>query len=402
MARPRRARPLTENVQSIGPAFADKSIVITCGAGGVGKTTTAAALATAAVRNRGGKVLVLTIDPARRLATALGLKAIGNVETRVKVPGDAPKGAELWMAMLDTSASWDDLVRKHAPDPQTRDRILANPLYRNITQRFVQSHDYIALERLHDLHRSGRFDLIIIDTPPSRHALDFLDAPERMAEFFSSTLLRWITLPYRVGGERVGRLGYLASKPFYQIADRILGSQFLKDIAEFFLLFQSMYEGFVERSTAVASLLHDSSTVFAVVTTLDPAPVREAEFLLAELNKRTLHCGALIVNRVLDESLSRPDTIAAAQRVTKAHGAANPKGQPVALSEAEERVLTAMAENYLRFAAGAEQYSQARKRIRMTGPAVQIDVPEQAGDITDLDSLIKLGALLWPTENTGP
>ena len=127
--------------------------------------------------------------------------------------------------------------RRHAPDDATRDAILGNSLYENVTGTFVQSHDYIAMERLHELHASGRYDLIVVDTPPSRNAIDFLDAPDRMAEFFSSRLLRWLTVPYR------SRLFTAASRPFYNVADRVLGQQFLRDIADFFLLFQTMYEG---------------------------------------------------------------------------------------------------------------------------------------------------------------
>ena len=161
--------------------------------------------------------------------------------------------------MLDTKESWDALVRTHAPDPQTRDAILANPLYKNITGKFVQSHDYIAMERLHEIHASGRYDLIIVDTPPTRNAIDFLEAPERMADFFSSRLLRWLITPYR------SRLVNAASRPFYNVADRILGSQFLEDIAEFFILFQTMYDGFVERARAVTRTLEDRRTTFIVV-----------------------------------------------------------------------------------------------------------------------------------------
>ena len=167
---------------SLADAIAGKGVVICCGSGGVGKTTVAAALGEVATRRIDGRVLVLTIDPAKRLANALGLEAVGNTERRVDLGPDAT--GELWVAMLDTSASWNDLVRAHAPDAATTAKILSNPLYRNITQRFVQSHDYIAMERLYELRASGRYDLIVIDTPPSRHALDFLDAPERMADFF--------------------------------------------------------------------------------------------------------------------------------------------------------------------------------------------------------------------------
>ena len=371
---------------SIGVALQGRAIAICCGSGGVGKTTTAAALGTiAAIRDR-QRVLVLTIDPAKRLASALGLAGVGNDATRVD---GMPRGAgQLWVAMLDTSAGWDALVRRHAPDRDTCERILANPLYRNITQRFVQSHDYIAMERLYELYISGRYDLIVIDTPPSRHALDFLDAPERMADFFSSSLLRWITLPYRVGGERAGRLGYLAAKPFYQVADRILGSQFLKDIAEFFLLFQTMYEGFVTRARSVTTLLHDPATTFLVVSTLEPSPLHEAEFFMTELAKRHLHLGALIFNKVLPASLLDPAARALATRVVEAAGDATQ------LSEGD-RIAVAVAENHLRFAQLAEAEASERRRLGAQ-PDVLCSIPQRTDELSDLAGLRSLGETLWP------
>src|SRR3546814_313698 len=193
--------------------------------------------------------------------------------------------------MLDTKESWDDLVRSHAPDAATRDAILANPLYKNITGRFVQSHDYIAMERLYEIHSSGRYDLIVVDTPPTRNAIDFLEAPERMADFFSSRLLRWLTVPAR------SRMLTMASKPFYSVADRILGSKFLEDIAEFFLLFQTMYDGFVELAEAVTRTLADNLLTFVVVSTLESVPVREAEFFFYALQERDHHPRPVILNR---------------------------------------------------------------------------------------------------------
>ena len=191
---------------SMESLLATREIVVFCGSGGVGKTSTAAAAGVAAATRLGGKVLVLTIDPAKRLASALGLEGFGNVEKRVPdealaAAGGEPRG-ELWAAMLDTKRSWDDLVLRHAPDEETAYRILENRLYDNITSRFVQSHDYIAMERLYDLHATGKYDLIIVDTPPTRNAIDFLEAPKRMADFFGGRLLRWLTMPYRVGGKR--------------------------------------------------------------------------------------------------------------------------------------------------------------------------------------------------------
>ena len=273
-----------------------------CGSGGVGKTSVAAASALTAAARLGGKVLVLTIDPAKRLADALGLEAFGNVARRVPLDAYAELGVEprgeLWAAMLDTKRSWDELVLRHAPDEATAYRILDNRMYHNVTSRFVQSHDYIAMERLYEIHASGEYDLIIIDTPPTRNAIDFLEAPARMAEFFGGRLLRWLTMPYRIGGGRGGRMFNAASRPFYQMADRVLGSQFLQDIAEFFLNFQSMYGGFVERAQSVEQLLHDRRTTFAVVTTLEGAPLREAETFCQELTARRFDLGALVLNKI--------------------------------------------------------------------------------------------------------
>ena len=257
---------------TIETLLGSREIVVTCGPGGVGKTTSAAAAGAMAASRIGGRVLVLTVDPARRLADALGLKGIGNEVTEVpaKVFTDAglPLKGSLHAAMLDTKQSWDALIARHAPDEATRDRILENPLYQNITGRFIQSHDYIAMERLYELHSTGEWDLIVVDTPPTRNALDFLDAPARMADFFSSRLLRWLIAPAR------SSLLNLASKPFTQIADRILGTQFLSDIAEFFLSMQSMYEGFVDRANAVARLMADERTSFLVVSSSETVPLR--------------------------------------------------------------------------------------------------------------------------------
>ena len=252
--------------RSLVDLLATKEMVVVCGSGGTGKTTVAAALGAAAAEHIGGRVLVLTVDPARRLATALGLGDVGNTPVRVPPAALAPDcRGELWVAMLDTKVGWYVLIRRHAPDRALATRVLANPLYHNITSRFVNSHDYIAMEQVNELSSSTDLDLVVIDTPPSRNALDFLEAPHRMAEFFGGRLLRWLTAPYRLGGGRGARLVNLASRPFYQVADRILGSQFLQDIAEFFLNFQSMYDGFVTRARAVERLLHDKRTTFGVV-----------------------------------------------------------------------------------------------------------------------------------------
>ena len=378
---------------SVEQLLAAKEIVIHCGSGGVGKTTTAAAVAAMAAVHHGGKVLVLTVDPAKRLANALGLEAFGNIETQVPRQafldaGVEPRG-ELWAAMLDTKESWDDLVRRHAPDPVTRDAILANPLYKNITGRFVQSHDYIAMERLYEIHASGRFDLIIVDTPPTRNAIDFLEAPERMADFFSSRLLRWLTVPAR------SRVLSMASKPFYSVADRILGSKFLEDIAEFFLLFQTMYKGFVTRAEAVARTLADRRTTFVVVTTLESAPVREAEFFVEALDERRLHLGAVVLNKVLPTWFLDDGTTAAAKAVC-ADADQLGKLLPDTLGPSEQvaRVLREVGESFLNFQVVAKREAEMRAELS-AAPEVVASVPYFDHDITDLAGLLQLGEQIW-------
>jgi anion-transporting ArsA/GET3 family ATPase len=377
---------------SLAGLMAAKEIVIACGPGGVGKTTTAAAAAAMAACHHGGRVLVLTVDPAKRLADALGLggTGIGNTERRIpdevfQAAGVTPRG-ELWAAMLDMKESWDALIRQHAPDAETREQILANPLYRNISGRFVQSHDYIAMERLYEIHSTGTYDLIVVDTPPSRNALDFLDAPQRLADFFSSRLLRWLIVPYR------SRLVNFASKPFYQVADRILGTQFLADISEFFILFQSMYEGFVERADAVTRLLSDRRTTFMVVSTLEATPVREAEFFAEELVRRRLHLGATVLNRVLPDYFRDPALGRVADTLRRRSGELA-EALPTDAAQTR-RVLEEVAESFLNFGVVARRESEQRAELSTT-PEVLATVPFFDSDIYDMSGLLRLGECIW-------
>jgi anion-transporting ArsA/GET3 family ATPase len=375
------------------PLLTTKEIVVACGAGGVGKTTTAAAAAATAAAHLDCRVLAITVDPARRLANALGLEQFGNVETRVDARafaahGVTPRG-ELWAAMLDTKASWDDLVRAHAPDTATRDAILANPLYRNITSKFVQSHDYIAMERLHEIHASGRYDLIVVDTPPTRNAIDFLDAPDRMAEFFSSRLLRWLIAPYR------SRLVTAASKPFYTVADRILGAQFLQDIADFFILFQTMYDGFVERANAVTRTLEDRRTAFLVVSTLDPTPVREAEFFVDALRERDYLLGAVVLNRALPDYLRDPAGSAAADAmVARADELAAELARVKADRDALAGVLREVAESYRNYRLVATREAEQLAELAVDRDLL-VTVPALERDVASLGDVLDIGAHLW-------
>jgi anion-transporting ArsA/GET3 family ATPase len=383
----------TDRAGTLEQLLAAKEIVICCGSGGVGKTTTAASAAAMAATSLGGKVLVLTVDPARRLANALGLEGFGNIEKRVpaeafKRAGVDPRG-ELWAAMLDTKQSWDALVLRHAPDEVTARRILENPLYQNVSGRFVQSHEYIAMERLYEIHTAGTYDLIVVDTPPTRNAIDFLEAPERMADFFSSRLLRWLTVPAR------SRVMNYATRPFYQMADRILGSQFLEDIAEFFLLFQTMYKGFVERAEAVTRLLHDRRTTFLVVTTLEAAPLHEAEFFIAALAGERYHLGALVLNKVLPAYLLDPDAARVAERFcAEAPLLATQLGPDAGDPALVARVLGEIGESYRNFGVVAKRETEQRAELASV-PDVVATVPYFETDIFDLTGLLQLGETIW-------
>jgi anion-transporting ArsA/GET3 family ATPase len=316
----------------------------------------------------------------------------------MKAAGVEPRG-ELWAAMLDTKQSWDDLVLRHAKDEETAYRILENRLYHNLTARFVQSHDYIAMERLYEIHAEGQYDLIIIDTPPTRNAIDFLDAPARMADFFSSRLLRWLTLPYRVGGKRGNRVLTVASRPFYQMADRILGSKFLEDIAEFFLNFQSMYDGFVSRAKAVEQLLHDRRTTFAVVTTLEASPLHEAERFCQELVKRNFHLGALVLNKTLPDYLLDPAGAAAATAFVDDAGsvaAAVAALDHPALTDQDRvaRVLRTIGESFRNFSVVAMREAELRSELARV-PDVVARIPNFEGDIGDVEGLAAIGRYLF-------
>ena len=391
---------MARRTQSIDPGTLEqlctsKEILVSTGSGGVGKTTTAAAVAATAAAQLGIKALVLTVDPARRLANALGMESFGNVETRV--PDEAftdagvdPQG-ELWAAMLDTKQSWDDLIRLHAPDQPTRDAILANPLYQNITGKFVQSHDYVAMERLYEIHHSGRYDLIVVDTPPTRNAVDFLDAPERMADFFSSRLLRWLIAPYK------SRVVGFASKPFYSVADRILGTQFLEDIAEFFILFQTMYDGFVERAHAVTELLGSPRTSFLVVSTLEVAPAREAEFFLELLTEREYHVGALVLNKTLPDFLLDRSAADAAKVLAKRAPEVAEVVAPViqdATTAHLTHVLGEVGRSFLDYQVVAAREAEQRKGLASI-PDLCLTVPYFEEDIHSLDGLLRLGRTIW-------
>ena len=281
--------------------MADRQIIVCAGAGGVGKTTTAAAIALQAAIE-GKKTAVLTIDPARRLASSLGLKELSNEPTKVGARkfttlGVKPKGS-LYAMMLDTKTTFDKVVMQYAPTREQAERIIANRFYRNISGTLSGTQEYMAMEKLYELYADGAYDLIVIDTPPTRNALDFLDAPKRMTDFFESRVLRWFLMPYMKASGGVMRVANLAATTFLRIVKRIVGVEVLEDTAEFFANLEGMYEGFKERARDVAALLRSDATSFVVVTSPARESVSEATFFASRLHDAGIPFGALVVNRV--------------------------------------------------------------------------------------------------------
>jgi len=358
-------------------------IVVCCGAGGVGKTTTSAALALAAAE-AGRTVVVLTIDPARRLAQSLGLVELDNEPRRVETPG---VDGELHAMMLDMKRTFDDIVVAHSA-PDRAQQILENPFYQALSSSFAGTQEYMAMEKLGQLRATDRWDLIIVDTPPSRSALDFLDAPNRMGRFLDGTMIRLLTAPARAGGRMGMRVVGAGFSVFSRIISKILGGQLLRDISSFVSALDTMFGGFRERATATYEMLRMPGTSFVVVATPEPDALREASYFVDRLSAEGMPLAGLVLNRThppATTALSATRAEAAAEEAAETGG----KGAKLAagaLRVHAERMIQATREQRL-----ADRFSSAHPEVAVR------TVPAAAGDVHDLDGLRVMGA-----ELTGP
>ncbi|MDQ3106942.1 MAG: AAA family ATPase [Actinomycetota bacterium] len=266
-----------------------RSIIVCCGSGGVGKTTTAAALALEAAR-QGRRACVVTIDPAKRLADALGLESLSNVPGRI--PGDWPGCLDA--LMLDTKSTFDSLVTTYAATPEQAEAILANRLYRNMAGALSGTQEYMAMEKLHELAAGGAYDLIVIDTPPTRNALDFLDAPRRLTRFLDNRIFKLLMLPTRAYLKAVS----FATQAFLRTISKVVGGEVVADAVAFFQAFEGMEEGFRNRAAEVLAMLKDSGTAFVLVTSPRRDAVEEAAFFADKLGESEIAVDGLVVNRV--------------------------------------------------------------------------------------------------------
>ncbi len=269
--------------------LSEHDIVVGCGSGGVGKTTISAALALQGAR-MGRRACVVTIDPARRLADSLGLESLGNKAHRV----EGPWHGELWALQLDPKSTFDDLIRKHADTPEQAEGIFQNRIYRNLTEALSGTQEYMAMEKLYELAEEDRFDLIVVDTPPSRNALDFLEAPGRLTRFLSNKIFQFLLMPTRASL----RAFTMASQALLKTISRVAGAEIVNDAVAFFQAFAGMEEGFRLRAVHVRRLLADRSTAFVLVAAPRADTVVEAGWFADRLDDAGLQVDALIVNRV--------------------------------------------------------------------------------------------------------
>jgi anion-transporting ArsA/GET3 family ATPase len=355
---------------SVDALVRGKRIVICAGPGGVGKTTCAAAIAMG-LAERGAKVAVVTIDPAKRLADALGLDELGN-EPRLVDPQrfaghDVHIEGELWALMLDAKRTFDDLIEHLAPDERTRDEVFANRIYQQISGAVAGSQEFTAIAKLYELDQDGDFDVLVLDTPPSRNALDFLDAPSRLAHFFGGRAVRLFLRPASLSGRLLGR----GTGVVFSLLERVTGVDLLHDLSVFFRTLGGMVDGFVERARRVEALLGDPATAFVVVTAPRHDPVEEAIFLHRRLREAAMPFAGVIVNRLHPLEEAAPVAVPA--------GLAEDLGDGLAgRVEASARELAALA---------ARDDAERRRLLAALGHPPAIVVPELDDDVHDVEGL---------------
>jgi anion-transporting ArsA/GET3 family ATPase len=367
---------------NVGEILEDRSICICAGSGGVGKTTTSAALA-AGLAARGQRVAVLTIDPAKRLADSLGLDELVNeprrVDPRLFESAGVEMRGELWAMMLDAKATFDDVVRRHAPDAETRDRILENRIYRQISNALAGSQEYMAMEKLFEIQQEGRYDFLVLDTPPSRDALDFLDAPKRLTQFIEGRGMAMFMKPTGFATRVVGRGSSMA----FGVLKRITGLDLLADLSEFFQAFSGMVDGFRERAKRVSELLADPATCFMVVCGPQGEPISEAVYFHRKLVEAKLPVGGVIVNKVHYQ----------------ADAEAGGEAEADLRDLLDEELAARVASNFADYQALAQRDARNVDHLaRELNARRVIRIPYMDEDIHDLEGLLKIDRYLFATE----
>ncbi|WP_229068085.1 ArsA family ATPase [Actinoplanes sp. DH11] len=356
-------------------------IVVCCGAGGVGKTTTAAALGLRAAEVHGRRTVVLTIDPARRLAQSMGLTELDNTPRQVKGI-DPAGGGELHAMMLDMKRTFDEVVEQHTR-PERAAEIFANPFYQAMSSTFAGTQEYMAMEKLGQLRAADEWDLIVVDTPPSRSALDFLDAPARLSRFLDGRMLRMLLAPARTGGRSMFSLVTASFGMFSRVVQKILGAQLLTDLSGFVAALDSMFGGFRQRADQTYRILQDPQTAFLLVAAPERDAVREAAYFAERLVAERMPLSGLVLNRMHQ---TEPAGLTAEQ-------------SEAAAAELEAAGDSAVTVDVLRIHASLLRQSERESRVARTFTDAFPDVPTtavaaQPADVHDVDGLRTIGALL--------
>ena len=358
-------------------------IIVCTGSGGVGKTTTAAAIALRAAE-RGRKVCVLTIDPARRLAQAMGIEHLVNTPRAVEgIQGSGSLDA----MMLDMKRTFDEVVEGHS-DPERAQQILNNPFYQSLSSSFAGTQEYMAMEKLGQLsaqaQADGTWDLIVVDTPPSRSALDFLDAPARLGSFLDGKFIRILAAPARGAGRGIGKIAAMGFGFFTSALSKILGSQVLNDVGAFVSAIDSTFGGFRERADATYALLKDSHTSFIVIAAPEADAIREASFFVERLNADQMPLAGLVLNRVTEVTMpevSREQALAAAQGLAQ--------------GDAASKLAASLLELHAQRVSQVDRQRELANRFTAAHPGIRVtSVRALAQDVHDLDGLREIGVLL--------
>jgi anion-transporting ArsA/GET3 family ATPase len=370
----------TADHRVLAERLAERDVCVLAGPGGVGKTTTAAALALG-LASRGQRVVVVTIDPAKRLASALGVSGLDNEPQRVDPEllaehGVRPPG-ELWAAMLDAKATFDALISRLAPDERSREQALSNRIYQEVSSSVAGTQEFSAIAKLFELHREGTFDTIVLDTPPSRNALDFLDAPSRMTGFLEGRALKMFLVPSGLAARVMGRgTGLVLS-----VISRFTGVDMLSDLSAFFGSLAGMVDGFRERAHAIEELLRDPATAFLLVTSPEPEQTRETIFFAEQLAAAGMERAAVIVNRVHRDGLE---------------GHTAREVQALLSDELGERLAARVAHNLADFDVLASRDRASVERLEgALGDREPILIPHLDQDIHDLAGLARIAAHLF-------
>lgn len=355
--------------------FDKKKVFLVCGSGGVGKTTVSAALGVKFAM-QGYKTLVLTIDPARRLATSLGIKGLDDTPKEIELL-EKPERGEMWAMMLDTKRTFDKIVERYAPSKAKADLIFNNSVYRNMSQMLAGTQEYMAMEKLYEIHEKEEYDVIVLDTPPMQNALDFLSAPQRMSDLISNSFMNLLLKPAIFASRSGLKLVEMGTKPLVKIFDKIVGFSFLHDLSEMFILFSELLDGFHSRADNVRKMLSQSGCSFLAVCTTQENSISEVKSFFSQLKTQNYHLEKIIVNRVYKGTAFSQEKLGELQKKLE--------------DQCQKEEAALLVQNYKKFLPLIQNDMATTDDLTsLVGPGNVSTIPLFLSDVHDLKSLQKV------------